>query len=196
MRLALRRLSQATATSSTTPPTNNPSSTPVLPFAGGVFSGNMTSDANTLGDGTTLGENNVLVGPHNITVVYSGDQNYLPSTSTVTTVTVVDVSPTTPVILPLTPVSPAPYCDASSTIKGSRPADPSTFSVAASSTTINATASAPGTTVLTISSLGGWTEPSNFPVPICLSTPRVPPIQARPASARVRRDKRCCQPRW
>ena len=44
------------------------SSTPVLPITGGGFAGNMTSDANTLGDGTILGENNVLVGPHNITV--------------------------------------------------------------------------------------------------------------------------------
>jgi sugar lactone lactonase YvrE len=144
------------------PPT---SSTPVLPITGGGFSGNMSSDANTLGDGTILGENNVLVTPHVITVVYSGDQNYLPSTSVATTVTVVDVSPTTPIILPITPVSPAPYCDANSTIKVSQPADPSTFSVAASSTIINATASAPGTTVLTISSLGGWTGAINFSCP-------------------------------
>jgi sugar lactone lactonase YvrE len=285
------------------PPT---SSTPVLPVTGGGFAGNMSSDANTLGDGTVLGENNVLVTPHVITVVYSGDQNYLPSTSVATTVTVVDVSSTTnftgttvnnstsvtavsattglavgqfvtgagipagttiaaigsgtitlsapaglsvgqsvtgngiqagttiaaigsgtitlsapatgsgtavtltasvtftgtttatsvtftgttianstsviavsattgiavsltasftPVILPLTPVSPAPYCDASSTIKVSQPADPSTFSVAASSTTINVTASAPGTTTLTISSLGGWVGSIDFSCP-------------------------------
>jgi hypothetical protein len=154
-----------TTASGATPPTNNPSSTPVLPFTGGVFLGNMNSDANTLGDGTILGENNVLVTPHVITVVYSGDQNYLPSTSVATTVTVVDVSPTTPIILPITPVSPAPYCDANSTIKVSQPADPSTFTVAASSTTINATGSAPGTTTLTISSLGGWTGSVNFSCP-------------------------------
>ena len=158
------------------------SSTALLPSAGGVFSGNMSSDANTLGDGTTLGENNVLVGPHNITVVYSGDQNYLPSTSVVTVVTVVDVSPTTPVILPLTPVSPAPYCDASSTIKGSRPADPSTFSAAASSTTINATGSAPGTTVLTISSLGGWTGTIEFS---CPDLPMYTTCTANPGQASI-----------
>ena len=154
-----------TTASGATPPTNNPSSTPVLPFTGGVFLGNMNSDANTLGDGTILGENNVLVTPHVITVVYSGDQNYLPSTSVATTVTVVDVSPTTPIILPITPVSPAPYCDANSTIKVSQPADPSTFTVAASSTTINASGSAPGTTTLTISSLGGWQGVINFSCP-------------------------------
>jgi sugar lactone lactonase YvrE len=155
----------ATATSGVNPPANNISSTALLPVAGGIFAGSMTTDANTLGDGTTLGENNVLVTPHVITVVYSGDQNYLPSTSVGTTVTVVDVSPTTPVILPLTPVSPAPYCDATSPITGSRPADPSTFSVAASSTTINATASTPGTTTLTISSLGGWVGAIEFSCP-------------------------------
>jgi sugar lactone lactonase YvrE len=130
---------------------------PVLPASGGVFSGGMTSDANTLGDGTTLGENNVLLGPHVITVVYSGDQNYLPSTSTGTTVIVTDVSPTTPVTLPQTPVSPAPYCDANSTITGSRPSDPSSFAVSASSNTITASANSPGSVTLTISSLSGWT---------------------------------------
>jgi sugar lactone lactonase YvrE len=82
----------ATTATGGTPTKNNISSIPVLPYPGGLFSGNMTSDANTLGDGTTLGENNVLVTPHVITVVYSGDQNYLPSTSTGTTVTVTDVS--------------------------------------------------------------------------------------------------------
>jgi sugar lactone lactonase YvrE len=169
-----------TTASGSTPPANNPSSTPVLPFAGGVFSGNMTSDANTLGDGTTLGENNVLVGPHVITVVYSGDQNYLPSTSVAITVTVVDVSSTTPVILPLTPVSPAPYCDANSTITGSRPADPSTFSVAASSTTVNATAGAPGTTTLTISSLGGWFGSIEFS---CPDLPTYTTCSANPGNA-------------
>ena len=161
------------------PPT---SSTAVLPITGGGFAGNMTSDANTLGDGTTLGENNVLVTPHVITVVYSGDQNYLPSTSVATTVTVVDVSPTTPVILPPTPVSPAPYCDASSTITGSRPADPSTFSVAPSSTTINATASAPGTTTLTISSLGGWIGAINFS---CPDLPKYATCTANPGLANI-----------
>jgi hypothetical protein len=171
-----------TASGNVTPPTNNPSVTPVLPITGGGFAGNMTSDANTLGDGTTLGENNVLVGPHVITVVYSGDQNYLPSTSVATTVTVVDVSPTTPVILPITPVSPAPYCDASSTITGSRPADPSTYTVAASSTTINATASAPGTTVLTISSLGGWVGAINFS---CPDLPKYATCTTNPGTASI-----------
>lgn len=159
--------------------------TAVLPFAGGVFSGNMTSDANTLelhGNSATLGENNVLVGPHNITVVYSGDQNYLPSTSVIATVTVVDVSPTTPIILPLTPVSPAPYCDATSNITGSRPAVPSTFSAAASSTTINATASAPGTTTLTISSLGGWSGSINFS---CPDLPKYATCSTNPGQATV-----------
>jgi sugar lactone lactonase YvrE len=130
--------------------------TAVLPVSGGGFAGNMTSDANTLGDGTTIGENNVLVGPHVITVVYSGDQNYLPSTSTGTTVTVTDVSSTTPVTLPITPVSPAPYCDANSTITGSRPSDPSTYTVTPSSTSVTATASTPGTVTLTFNSLSGW----------------------------------------
>jgi hypothetical protein len=75
--------------------TDIPSATAVLPYPGGLFSGNMSSDADTLeaqGAPPTLGENNVLVGPHVITVVYSGDQNYLPSTSAATIVTVVDVS--------------------------------------------------------------------------------------------------------
>jgi len=166
--------------SGATPPASNPSVTPVLPVAGGVFSGNMSSDANTLGDGTTLGENNVLVGPHIITVVYSGDQNYLPSTSVAITATVVDVSSTTPVILPLTPVSPAPYCDANSTITGSRPADPSTFSVAASSTALNATAGAPGTTTLTISSLGGWFGSIEFS---CPDLPTYTTCSANPGNA-------------
>ena len=172
----------ATATNSVTPPASSSSSTPVLPSAGGVFSGNMSSDANTLGDGTTLGENNVLVGPHIITVVYSGDQNYLPSTSVATTVTVVDVSSTTPVILPLTPVSPAPYCDASSTITGSRPAVPSTFTVTASSTTINTSAGAPGTTTLTISSLGGWTGTIEFS---CPDLPQYTTCTANPGQASI-----------
>jgi sugar lactone lactonase YvrE len=148
-----------------TPPARDTSSTPLLPISGGGFAGNMSSDANTLGDGTILGENNVLLGPHVITVVYSGDQNYLPSTSVGTTVTVVDVSPTTPVVLPVTPVSPAPYCDANSSIKGSRPAVPSTYTVTASSTTINASAGQPGTTTLTISSLGGWVGSIEFSCP-------------------------------
>jgi sugar lactone lactonase YvrE len=79
--------------------TDIPSATPVLPYPGGLFSGNMTSDADTLeaqGAPPALGENNVLVGPHVITVVYSGDQNYLPSTSAPTIVNVVDVSTITP----------------------------------------------------------------------------------------------------
>jgi len=104
------------------PPANNPSSTVVLPIAGGGFAGSMNTDANTLGDGTVLGEDNVLVTPHVITVVYSGDQNYLPSTSVATTVTVVDVSPTTPITLPLTPVGPAPYCTAPRRSRHRRPA--------------------------------------------------------------------------
>ena len=230
----------ATTATGGTPPKNNTSSTALLPYPGGLFSGNMSSDANTLGDGTTLGENNVLVTPHVITVVYSGDQNYLPSTSTGTTVTVTDVStitgftgtmtnnstsvtavsattglavgqfvtgpgipggttiaaigsgtitlsaaavvpPTasgivvpltgsitasfTPTILPPTPLGPAPYCTATSAITTSQASDPSTFTVAASSTSITASASAPGTTVLTINSLGGWTGAVEFSCP-------------------------------
>jgi sugar lactone lactonase YvrE len=144
------------------------SSTPVLPIAGGGFAGNMTSDANTMelqGASATLGENNVLVGPHLITVVYSGDQNYLPSTSVITTVAVVDVSPTTPVTLPASVAGAAPYCIASSSITGSRPSDPSTYSVTTSATTINASASTPGTTNLTFSSLGGWKGAIEFSCP-------------------------------
>jgi sugar lactone lactonase YvrE len=147
------KLINAASTASPTPS----SVTPVVPVSGGGFSGNMTSDANTLGDGTLLGENNVLLGGHVITVVYSGDQNYLPSTSVATTVIVTDVSATTPVTLPESPVSPAPYCDASSTIQGSRPSDPSSFLVSGYSTEIDATATVPGTTTLTFSSLSGWT---------------------------------------
>src|ERR1019366_8135937 len=88
----------------------------------------------------------------------------------------------TPVILPITPVSPAPYCDASSTIKGSQPADPSTFSVTASSTTINSTASAPGTTTLTISSLGGWTGSINFS---CPDLPKYATCTTNPGQANI-----------
>jgi len=184
----------ATATSNVTPPSNNPSSTPVLPFAGGVFSGNMSSDANTLGDGTTLGENNVLVGPHVITVVYSGDQNYLPSTSVAITVTVVDVSSTTPVILPLTPVSQHPTATPirRSRVRGqpilllSRLRHPAP--------TVNATAGAPGTTTLTISSLGGWFGSIEFSCPDLPTYTTVAPIQATPSSTLVRRGKHCCQP--
>jgi hypothetical protein len=146
-------------------PTPPASSTPVLPISGGGFAGNMSSDANTLGDGTTLGENNVLVTPHVITVVYSGDQNYLSSTSAATTVTVVDVSPTTPITLPASVAGTAPYCTATSSITTSAPSDPSTYTVAASSTTINATASVPGTATLTVSSLGGWIGSIEFSCP-------------------------------
>jgi sugar lactone lactonase YvrE len=154
----------------------------LLPSAGGIFSGNMTSDANTLGDGTALGENNVLIGPHNITVVYSGDQNYLPSSSAATTVIVTDVSSTTPVTLPQTPVSPAPYCDANSTITGSSPSDPSSFAVSASSNTITASANSPGTTTLTLSSLSGWTGVIEI---ACSNLPQYTTCSTNPGQANI-----------
>lgn len=132
------------------------SSTPLLPASGGVFTGAMQSDANTLGDGTNLGENNTLVTTHIITVAYSGDVNYLPSTSVGVPVVVTDVSPTTPVSLPVHPVGTPPYCLATSTIQGSRPSDPSSFSVTPASTAIAATAATPGTVSITLNSLGGW----------------------------------------
>jgi hypothetical protein len=172
----------ATTATGGTPPANNPSSTVVLPITGGGFAGNMNTDANTLGDGTVLGEDNVLVTPHVITVVYSGDQNYLPSTSVATTVTVVDVSPTTPITLPLTPVGPAPYCTATSAITTSAPSDPSTFTVAASSTSITASVNAPGTTVLTISSLGGWIGAVAFS---CPDLPKYATCTTNPGQANI-----------
>jgi len=172
----------ATTATGGAPPANNPSSTVVLPIAGGGFAGSMNTDANTLGDGTVLGEDNVLVTPHVITVVYSGDQNYLPSTSVATTVTVVDVSPTTPITLPLTPVGPAPYCTATSAITTSAPSDPSTFTVAASSTSITASVNAPGTTVLTISSLGGWIGAVAFS---CPDLPKYATCTTNPGQANI-----------
>lgn len=170
----------ASATEAGTATTSGTSVTTLLPAAGGLFSGGMTSDANTLGDGTVLGENNVLVTPHVLTVVYSGDQNYLPSTSTGTTVIVTDVSPTTPVTLPQTPVSPAPYCDANSTITGSRPSNPGSFLVTASSSTITATANTPGTVTLTINSIGGWTGGIDV---ACPTLPKYTTCSANPGQA-------------
>ncbi len=160
----------------------------VVPASGGGFAGSMTSSANTLGDGTTLGENNVLVTPHVITVVYSGDQNYLPSTSTSTTVIVTDVNtnakigPTTPILLPQTPASPPPYCAASSTITVSEPSDPSAFEVTASSNNITASAMAPGTATLTISSLSGWTGGIDFS---CTNLPQYTTCSFNPGQATI-----------
>jgi hypothetical protein len=142
-----------------THPTPNSSVTALLPSSGGVFTGNMQSDADTLGDGMTLGENNVLVTPHMITVVYSGDQNYLPTTSAAIEEIVTDVSPTTPVTLPLQPVGTPPYCLPTSPIEGSRPSDPATFTVQTSSSSVTATAATPGVINVTINSLSNWTGP-------------------------------------
>ena len=135
------------------PPT---SMTALLPSSGGVFTGNMQSDADTLGDGTTLGENNVLVTPHMITVQYSGDQNYLPTTSAAIEEIVTDISPTTPVTLPLQPVGTPPYCLPTSPIQGSRPSDPATFTVQTSSNSVTATSATPGVLNVTINSLSNW----------------------------------------
>jgi sugar lactone lactonase YvrE len=152
--------------------------TALLPSSGGVFSGNLTSDADTLGDGTTLGENNVLIGPHVITVVYSGDQNYLPSTSAGTTVIVTDVSPTTPITLPQTPVgTPPSYCTATSTITVSEPSNPGAFTVTPSSNTVTASADAPGTLQFTINSLSGWNGPISI---ACANLPKYTTCSANP----------------
>lgn len=146
-------------------PTQPISVATLVPKPGGLFEGSMTSYADTLGDGDTLGENNILVGPHVITVVYSGDTNYLPSTSVGVVVTVVDVSPTTPVTLPYAPVGAAPYCIPTSPIEGARPSIPGTYEVTASSNTITVSANSPGQSVLTISSLGGWQGGIGFACP-------------------------------
>ena len=159
-----------------------PSIAALLPAAGGLFSGSVDTDANSLGDGTTLGENNVLLGPHVITAIYSGDQNYLPSTSTGVTVTVLDVSPTTPVILPESPVQPAPYCDASTPIQGSRPEDPSSFQVQTSSTTATSTSTVPGTLVLTISSLAGY---NGFADVSCSNLPQYTTCSTNPGQVTI-----------
>lgn len=175
------------AASAIDPKTNLPSitsSTTLLPAPGGLFQGAMSSTADLLGDGDMLGENNILVGPHNITVVYSGDTNYLPSTSVGTLVTVVDVSPTTPVTLPNAVVGAAPYCTATSPITTSAPSVPGTYAVAASANTIPVTANQPGQAVLTISSLGGWQGTISFACPdlpkytTCTTNPGVATINS------------------
>jgi sugar lactone lactonase YvrE len=132
-----------------------PSAVSVAPTSSG-FAGSITSDADTLGDGTILGENNVLIAPHQITVVYSGDQNYLPSTSAGVLVDVVDVSPTTPVLLPQQPLGKAPYCTSDSPIATSQPSDPATYQVQASAATLTATSTVPGSVQLTFTSLGNY----------------------------------------
>jgi sugar lactone lactonase YvrE len=172
--------------SKSTSPNPVPSVVPLAPSGGG-FSGGTSSDADTLGDGGSLGQNNVLVSPHQITVVYSGDQNYLPSTSAVTVVNVVDVSPTTPVTIPQQPLGTAPtYCDPSSPIAASQPSDPATIQVQTSSPTVTVSSAIPGTVNVTISSLGGY---KGFVDISCPDLPKYTTCSTNPGQAYVQSSK-------